>query len=185
MEDQIEESNIEENTEPIIVAEKLPEEPHNVIEEKYHQMIDDLEKELAPFKDIDPSEENERKYREVFYEVVQSHMGISIDTMKVSISEFIMKHAEELSMQFVNIAPFNDYDNILEDNDDIAAFLRKDGCKIEHWKFCAFEPSDISKDLMKFSFACTATDENDEFVGFVFVNSLGKIKHSFAQGGEG
>lgn len=112
---------------------------------------------------------------------VQEKLGISIETMKESLSKVTIDRAEEFTLEFPNIAPLGDYDKLIEDNDGMAEFLKNEAHKSEHWKLTGLKISEVKGDLISFIFANMAVDDGTTFKGFVFVSTTGKIKHAFAQ----
>lgn len=115
-------------------------------------------------------------------QMVQEKLGISFLEMREALSSYVISKAEELTHEFVNIAPLGDYGKLLEDNDSMAEFLKTEAHKPEHWEIQAVRPSDVQKELISFEFGNNAVDDGDIFKGFVYVSLQGKIKHAFAQG---
>lgn len=113
-------------------------------------------------------------------EQLQEKLGVKVVDLQNSLCEWIKNNCEELTHEFVNIAPSGDYGNLLEDNDSMADFLKNEAAKPEHWKLMSVRESD-NPNMIQFMFDCAAVDEGDTFKGFVFVSKSGKIRHSFAQ----
>lgn len=111
---------------------------------------------------------------------LQEKLGLKIIDLQNALCDWIKRNAEELSQEFVNIAPSGDYARLLEDNDSLAVFLKEESAKPEHWKLFGMKPSD-NPNMIQFMFDCTVVDDGDTFKGFVFVSKSGKIRHSFAQ----
>ena len=112
---------------------------------------------------------------------VEEKLGISVETMKQQLSQYVIDHAEELTLELPNIAPLGDYGKLLENNDDMTQFLKEEGHKVEHWKFFSIEQSQINKSLLSFKFANLGVDDGHTLTGFVFASKTGKIRHSFAK----
>jgi hypothetical protein len=112
---------------------------------------------------------------------VEEKLGVSIEVMKQQLSQYVIDHAEELTLELPNIAPMGDYGKLLENNDDMTQFLKEEANKIEHWKFYSIEQSQINKSLLSFKFANFSVDDGNTLTGFVFVSKTGKIRHSFAK----
>lgn len=112
---------------------------------------------------------------------VEAKMGTSIQTMKERLSEWVLAHAEEMTLDLHNIAPLGDYEKLIEDNDGMADFLKTEAHKPEHWKLYGVRMSDVNKTLIQFVFANMAVDEGETMQGFVFSNKTGTIRHAFAQ----
>jgi hypothetical protein len=104
---------------------------------------------------------------------------VSFKDIKLPIVQYVKSHAEELSLNFPNIAPRGDYANLIEDNDGMTEFL-KSLDKDEDWKITSID-EDKKFNLIKFSFVSTAVDDADSLEGFTYLTKSGKIKHSFAQ----
>jgi len=117
-------------------------------------------------------------------EKVKEKLGLSFDELKAALSNYVVSHAEELTHEFVNIAPLGDYSKLLEDNDSMAVFLKTEAHKPEHWQIQGLSPSDVKKDLLTFHFGNDSVDDGGVFEGFVYVSFQGKIRHAFAQGND-
>lgn len=115
-------------------------------------------------------------------EKVQEKLGVTVAEMQAALGTYVQGHAEELTHEFVNIAPLGDYGKLLEDNDSMAEFLKSEGFKSEHWELRGIRLSDVQKNLLSFEFANKSVDDGESFQGFVYVSFQGKIKHAFAQG---
>lgn len=133
---------------------------------------------LESFKDLNFSKEDtvetvEAKLKEM--------LGISFEMMGQALSVAVQNKAEEIVLEITNIAPYGEYDKMLENNDDMASFLKEEAHKPENWLIHSLMPSDVNKDLIEFIFDNKAVDDGDTFRGYVYVNKMGKIKHAFAQ----
>jgi hypothetical protein len=156
-----------------------------------------VEKELGSEYDPLPQEEEEKK--EEHFNVIdffglskdeydegkvalkiQQKFGTTVLQMQEALSKSVQTRAEELTLNFVNIAPMGNYEKLLEDNDSMSEFLKTEAHKPEHWKLEVIEVSDINKELLNFIFYNKAVDDGTNFRGFVFVTKSGKIKHAFA-----
>ena len=112
---------------------------------------------------------------------IQNKLGTSLLQMKEAISSSVISRAEELSLDFINIAPLGNYGNLLEDSDSMINFLKTEGHKSEHWKLQNIFPNSINKELISFYFSNMAVDDGTTLKGIAFVTKSGKIKHAFAQ----
>lgn len=112
---------------------------------------------------------------------VQAKLGIDFQDFHQALSQSVQNRAEELTLELPNIAPLGDYGRLLEDNDSMAEFLKTEGHKPEHWKLQAIRASDVSKELLNFSFRNTGVDDGETLTGFVFTTMSGKIKHAFTK----
>lgn len=151
----------DEQTQEITPEEAVPE------EEEFNLL------EYFGITDEDGAEEVSKK--------VEEKMGLSMQIMRESLSTWVTRHAEELTLDFVNIAPLGDYEKLIEDNDGMAEFLKIEAHKSEHWKLFRVRMSDYNKQLISFTFVNVAVDEGESLQGFVFTNKTGVIRHSFAQ----
>lgn len=113
---------------------------------------------------------------------IQEKLGLTVAEMKAALGDYVQGHAEELTHEFVNMAPLGDYSKLLEDNDSMSEFLKTEGFKSEHWELRGIRASDVQKNLLSFEFANKSVDDGESFQGFVYVSFQGKIKHAFAQG---
>lgn len=111
---------------------------------------------------------------------VQAKIGTSLQQMKETLSATVIKKAEELSLEFPNIAPLGNYGKLIEDNDGMTEFLKTEGHQPKHWEIelIEFNPK---LELLMFSFANKGVDDGTTFSGFVYTTKGGKIKHSFAK----
>jgi hypothetical protein len=140
--------------------------------------IDDLGLDEA-LKDFDKLEAHE--IEKIIDLALQEKLNIGLDNLRSSLSESVKNRAEELALDLPNIAPYNDYGKLLEDNDSMATFLREEASKPENWFFDTFQEDQTNKNLIKFLFANKAVDDGRVLEGIVFVNKSGIIRHSFAQ----
>ncbi len=113
--------------------------------------------------------------------VLQEKLGIGLVALRNSLSEYVKNKAEELALDLPNIAPYNDYGILLEDNDSMTAFLRSEAFKSENWFLNTIQDDDKNKNLIKFVFKNKAVDDGNVLEGLVFVNKSGVIRHAFAQ----
>jgi hypothetical protein len=113
---------------------------------------------------------------------LQEKLGITVKEMQEHLSSYVKEHAEELTHEFVNIAPMGKYDELLEDNDSMAEFLKTEAHKPEHWLLYSIRQNETNQTLISFDFKNAAVDEGESMEGFVFVSKSGKIRHAFAQG---
>jgi len=123
----------------------------------------------------------EKETPETLIKKVEDKFGLPILQMQEALSKSVVERAEELTLDFPNIAPKGDYENLLENNDSMTSFLKEEGHKPEHWKLMGISVSEYKKDLLSFSFFNQAVDDGNSLEGFVFTSQTGKIKHAFAQ----
>lgn len=135
-----------------------------------------------PFSIIDFFDLSKDKYEEDQVGLkIQEKLGVSLMEMKEVLSKSVQDRAEEMTLELVNIAPFGDYEKMIEDNDGMAEFLKAEAHKVEHWKLEAIEVSPLNKELLSFVFKNPSIDDGETFQGFVFVSKSGKIRHGFAR----
>jgi hypothetical protein len=156
-----------ENHDQPVSQEPLPEE--TTPEEKPFSIIE--------FFDLSRDEYDEDKVADK----IQAKLGTSLLQMKEALSKSVQERAEELTLDFPNIAPLGDYGKLIEDNDGMADFLKTEGHKPEHWKLYGIYLNSVNKELISFCFWNTGVDDGKTFQGFVFTSKTGKIKHAFAQ----
>ena len=112
---------------------------------------------------------------------LKDKLNISTNELKAALGSYVSKNCDKISTEFVNIAPYADYGKLLEDADEMAAFLSSECSKADNWNLASIIVSQDHKNLLQFKFYCSAVDEGDGLVGFVLLNKEGKIYHIFAQ----
>jgi cobalamin biosynthesis Co2+ chelatase CbiK len=112
---------------------------------------------------------------------IQDKLGISIETIKQSLSSYLKDKAEEISEEIINIIPYGEYDQIIDDKNKMINFLKEEASKIENWKLFALTMSDVNKSLLQFILKNSAVDEGDVLEGHVLVSKSGVIRHTFVQ----
>lgn len=130
-------------------------------------------------KDFEKLEANE--IEEKISAALQEKMNLSLGILRDSLSESVKNRAEELALDLPNIAPYNDYGKLLEDNDSMATFLKDEAAKPENWLLTFLQEDHKNKTLIKFVFVNKAVDDGHVLEGLVFVNKSGVIRHAFAQ----
>lgn len=164
--------------------------------ENKQETIDEQEitdEEIEVVQDLTPAEEEEELDVNKFFgfdkddepenliKKVEEKFGSPVLQMQQALSKSVSERAEELTLELPNIAPLGDYENLLENNDDMADFLKGEAGKPEHWKMMGISVNDYKKELLSFSFFNQAVDDGTTLQGFVFTSKAGKIKHAFAQ----
>lgn len=130
-------------------------------------------------KDFDKLEVHEIESR--IDSVLQEKLGVGLGNLRNSLCESVKNRAEELALDLPNIAPYNDYGKLLEDNDSMSSFLRDEAAKLENWFLNSIQEDNKNKNLFKFVFLNKAVDDGNVLEGIVFVNKNGVIRHAFAQ----
>lgn len=113
--------------------------------------------------------------------LLQEKLGVSLVSLKNSLHDSVKNRAEELALDLPNIAPYNDYGAMLEDNDSMSTFLRDEATKLENWVLYTISEDHKNKTLLKFLFLNKAVDDGKILQGLVFVSKSGVIRHAFAQ----
>lgn len=126
------------------------------------------------------NEEDVKVFMQKLNDKIKEKLEISLEDIKLSLKESVQNNAEEICLDLPNIVPYGDYKNLLENNDDMATFLKEEAAKDENWILYSIE-EDPKTNLLKFSFYNKSIDDGDSFAGFVFVSKSGKIRHAFAQ----
>jgi len=134
-------------------------------------MVDKLSD--IPLKDTKTSEEMDKVLRE--------HLGIGFSECAEALSASVAERAGELAEEMINLAPYGDYDKVMEDKGLILSFLREEATKVENWAIEFIEVRKATDQLMELVFFNKAVDDGDILKGFVFVGLSGKIRHAFAQ----
>ena len=144
------------------------------MERKMIESIEDLE-----LKDIF-SEEDSKIFIEKLNNKLKEKLELSLEDMKLALNNSVKDNAEEICLDLPNIVPYGDYEKLLENNDDMATFLKEETAKDENWILASLE-EDRKTNLIKFSFYNKSVDDGASFSGFVFVSKSGKIRHAFSQ----
>jgi hypothetical protein len=113
--------------------------------------------------------------------LLQEKLGLSLTEMKAALHDSVKNRAEELALDLPNIAPYNDYGAMLEDNDSMASFLRDEASKLENWLIYSIQEDHKNNTLLKFTFLNKAVDDGKILEGLVFTNKSGVLRHAFAQ----
>lgn len=130
-------------------------------------------------KDFDKLEVHEIEAK--ISEILQAKLNLNLGDLRNSLCESVKNRAEELALDLPNIAPYNDYGKLLEDNDSMSSFLRDEAAKLENWFLNSIQEDNKNKNLFKFVFLNKAVDDGNVLEGIVFVNKNGVIRHAFAQ----
>lgn len=126
---------------------------------------------------MDNLDELKGKSLEEFYQIIAEKLGITIDSLILELTSYVSNSIDKVSKNIYHIFQYGDYGKPLEGAESIKDFLRKEATKPENWQLKCLEIYNKDANLLKFSFACTAVDEGENLVGFVFVDKNGKVKH--------
>ena len=130
------------------------------------------------FKDLNISSEDTTSEVEA---KIKEKLGLEFSAMKEALSTFVKEKAEELSLEFNNIAPYGDYGELLEDNEKMVNFLKEEASLTKNWEISHFMQSDVDPSLLQFIFNNSSVDDGNSFQGHDFVSKNGKIKHAFVR----
>jgi len=132
---------------------------------------------IESFKDLDLTKEDEAEDIE---KKVKEKLGLSFRVMCERLSDYINDNVDLIMEDMINIAPYEDYDLLIEDADGMVEFLKTEVVKEENWKLEGVKS--MNEQALQFQFASTAVDDGETFKGFVVVSFAGKIQHAFCQG---
>lgn len=110
---------------------------------------------------------------------LKEKLNLGLDDIKASITTYVSSHAEDLALQLPNIAPNGDYGKLLEDNDDMSDFLKKETAQPENWILNTISEHDQHKSLISFEFLTKTVDDGKTLRGLSFVSKAGIIRHAF------
>lgn len=133
---------------------------------------------IEDFKELSFSEKD--KIEDVD-NMIKEKIGFSFSEMKQMISSYVNEKAEELSLDMINIIPYGQYDKIIEDNDNMAKFLKEEASKVENWEIYSFMENSSNKNLIQFIFNNKSIDDGDTLRGHVFISKSGVVRHVFAE----
>jgi len=132
---------------------------------------------IESFKDLEITKEDEAEDIE---KKVQEKLGLSFSQMHERLANYINDNVDIVVADMINIAPYGDYGELLEEVDEMVTFLKSDVVKTENWKLEGVKS--MNEQALQFRFASTAVDDGDTFKGFVVVSFAGKIQHAFCHG---
>ena len=119
------------------------------------------------------------KTPEDLYAILTEKLGITMAQCQEALSKSLRERAGELVENIANVAPYNNYDKLLESPELIVAFLKDEATKPENWKIAYL---DVEKDkLLKIVFENLAVDDGEILKGYTYINLNGKIQHAFTQ----
>ena len=127
-------------------------------------------------KELDSKEPD---FWEKFDNIIQEKIGINLATIKQSLIDYVTSHAEELSLELPNLTPHGNYAKMIENNDGMTEFLKKEVSDLNLWQVKSVSDHDQYKQLIRFELICTAVDDGETLDGKVFVSKAGVIRHAF------
>ena len=117
--------------------------------------------------------------------VLKEYLNIGFTECAEILSKSLHERAEQMAPAIINIAPYNDYDKMLEKQEDILKFLIDESTKLENWKFQLLdfrkEKNSQHEGLFELLFFNKSVDGGDMLKGFVFIGTTGKVRHAFVQ----
>jgi hypothetical protein len=137
-----------------------------------------LDLKYEDIKDLD-----HEQVRQFIWGRMRDKIGVKNEDMIAALSKSLVDRAEEITLDMPNLAPYGDYEKLIESNDEMATFLKTEACKPENWEAYGFSTRDMltEKALISFVFWNNAVDDGKTLEGTVFVSKYGKIKHCFPQ----
>lgn len=134
-------------------------------------MVEDFKD--IPFDDAKGAEELEKVFKE--------HLGIGFQECSEALSKSLIDRGDELLDDMPNLAPYGNYDKLMEDPTAMLQFLKDEASKPENWEIQFVEVKKDKDQLMELVFFNKAVDDGDILKGFVFLGLSGKIRHAFVQ----
>jgi hypothetical protein len=133
---------------------------------------------------IDKIEEldfTEELTEEQISQLFKDKLGIGFPEMAEYLSRYVAERAEELAQNYATVIPHGDYGKVLEGDDRIADFFRREATKPEAWIPHKIRSSTDPKypNMVEIMFLNKAVNEADSMMGFVFVSFAGVVRHHF------
>jgi hypothetical protein len=125
-------------------------------------------------------DKKDEQYWEKVNSIIKENLGLDVNEIKQVLCNNVKERAQELAVDLPNLAPYNDYSKMLENNDDMTQFIQTDVSKVENWILYQIEDDLKNNKLLKFTFKSTAVDDGETVSGLVFISKAGKIRHAFA-----
>ena len=139
--------------------------------------IDDIYGDIKSIKDIKEYNKALLEKTDVF---LKEKLDTSLEQLKAILCEAMKEKAEESVKDLVNIVCFGDYDKIIEDPVEMANFLKEEATKPDNWQFSRLSSTD--EEFIRIKFISTVVDDGDYFLGYIFLNKEGQVKHVFFYG---
>lgn len=117
-------------------------------------------------------------FEQAIDKLLTEKLGASLVQIKQALETSIQTRANEIAIKFPHIAPFNEYSKLLENNDEMASFLKDEAAQAKHWIMVGIEDEN-KHNFIKFSFINKSVDDGKSLSGIVFVSKKGVIKHAF------
>lgn len=112
---------------------------------------------------------------------LQEKLGLTLKECKEALSNSLLIRAEEVVPDLPSVAPYGDYDKLMEDPEVIQKFLEEEAFKEENWEIVFFYARKEQDKIAEFVFYNKSVDDGDILKGFVYVGVSGKIRHAFIQ----
>jgi len=133
------------------------------------------------FPKADPKKPAKPMSEKTMNKYVQKALNISIKDVRTMLQDFVSSNIEELCKDVVSIAPYDKYENLLDDVPSISKFMASEGNKSKNWKL-RWVKSIVQDDtpLVMFSFDNLAADNGTIVKAYVFVDKDGEQLYSTA-----
>ncbi len=132
---------------------------------------------IESYNDLEITKEDEAEDIE---KKVQEKLGLSFNQMYERLADYINDNVDIVIEDMINIAPYGDYGELLEEVGGMVDFLKLEVIKPENWRLEGVKS--MNEQALQFRFASEAVDDGDTFKGFVVVSFAGKIQHAFCHG---
>jgi hypothetical protein len=113
--------------------------------------------------------------------ILKEKLNISLEEIKKFLTVYVASHAEELSLNLPNIAPYGDYSKLIEDNDLMADFLKNEAVRPENWILFSISDHETHSHLLRFEFVCNAINDAETLSGIIFISKAGIVRHAFVK----
>lgn len=125
-------------------------------------------------------------YRQALNDRLKEKLGVSIEDLQNVLSKKAIEDAEKLTVQMKNIAPHGDFSKLIENNQEMAEWMKTEGHKPENWAIEEIfdDPNMRLKFLIRLRFSNRAVDEGETIFGTVLLSKNGVVRHSMVQASE-
>lgn len=113
--------------------------------------------------------------------LLQEHLHISLQDCYQALSESLKNRAEELLIDMINLAPYGDYNALMEEPQEMLTFLIEEAAKPENWEVQFVDVKKQDDQLLEVMCFNSSIDDGDILKGFLFIGLTGKIRHCFPQ----
>lgn len=110
---------------------------------------------------------------------IKEKLGLSFQDMVEKLGPYVLKNCDKIADQMRNLAPYGQYDKLMEDKSQMLDFLKQELVKPEVWRLQEYTLDSKFKKMVVFKFKCSAIDQADSVFGNVLVSFSGAIRHAF------